>query len=621
MFLALWMAQLVSNVGTWMQNVAAVWLMGTLGGGALLVALVQTATSLPVFLVGVPAGALADIVDRRRLLLWTQALMLVAAGALAVLAGLGVMTPAVLLLLTFVLGVGSALNMPAWQAIQPELVPPEEFAEAVALNGVNVNVGRALGPAIGGAVVATLGPTAVFVVNALSFVAVMVALARWQPSPHQSSTPPETLVGAIRAGFRYGRHSRAFRSVLTRTALFVVPASAVVAGVRLARIRERLTIDATIAASTGVMAVVCLLMSSSRSTAVVGVAFALGGAGWVAALSTVNVAAQGAVPEWVRARAAWGLYLLVFQGGVAAGSALWGGLATVSVSSALAVTASAFACGLVVARRWPLLDFERLDLSPSPVWPAPVVVVEPRPGSGPVLVTLAYRVDAPDVEAFLDAMTNVRRVRRRTGAHSWPCTATPQTPTASSRPSSSVPGRNTCASISGSPPPTRPRWPSPAPTCASAHRSPTTSRPTDSSRQLALVWERRGAQRATESPRCHREDGERMPARWRGRSITGNHGPRALEASGQIGARGEGRDEALVVHSLSILSGRPPRTNPAVARVLTSCPARRVRRLHPRGCTEAGVSNAQRTPYPSGDREAWSAATKAGNAAHTPASS
>lgn len=449
MFLALWMAQLVSNVGTWMQNVAAVWLMGTLGGGALLVALVQTATSLPVFLVGVPAGALADIVDRRRLLLWTQALMLVAAGALAVLAGVGVMTPVVLLLLTFVLGVGSALNMPAWQAIQPELVPPGEFAEAVALNGVNVNVGRALGPAIGGALVATVGPTAVFVVNALSFVAVMVALARWQPSPHQSGTPPETLVGAIRAGLRYGRHSRAFRSVLIRTALFVVPASAVLAllpvvargplhlgaggfgallaafgagailaGVRLSRIRERLTIDATIAASTGVMAVVCLLMAFSGSTAVVAVALVLGGAGWVAALSTLNVAAQGAVPEWVRARG-MGLYLLVFQGGVAAGSALWGGLATASVSWALAVTASAFAGGLLVARRCPLLDFERLDLSPSPVWPEPVVVVEPRPGSGPVLVTLAYRVDPPDVDAFLDAMTSVRRVRRRTGAHSW----------------------------------------------------------------------------------------------------------------------------------------------------------------------------------------------------------
>jgi MFS family permease len=448
-FLALWLAQLVSNVGTWMQNVAAVWLMGTLGGGALLIALVQTATSLPVFLVGVPAGALADIVDRRRLLLWTQALMLAASGVLAALAAAGAVTPSLLLLLTFVLGMGSALNMPAWQAIQPELVPADEFASAVALNSVNVNVGRALGPAIGGAVVALSGPTAVFVVNALSFVAVMVVLARWHRPQEAPATPPETLLGAMRAGFRYGRHSRALRAVLVRTALFVVPASAVlallpvdardtlhlgaggfgglltafgagavVAAVAMGRIRERLTVDATITASTVCVAIGCVTMAEVHTAPVVAAGLVLAGAGWVCALSTLNVAAQGAVPEWVRARG-MGLYLLVFQGGVAGGSAVWGAVAGVSLAGALLLTAAALGAGLAVAGRWPLGEFERLDLSPSPTWPEPVVVLEPRPGSGPVLVTLAYQVGPDDVEAFLQAMTRVGRVRHRTGAFRW----------------------------------------------------------------------------------------------------------------------------------------------------------------------------------------------------------
>jgi MFS family permease len=449
LFLALWLAQLVSNVGTWMQNVAAVWLMGTLGGGALLIALVQTATSLPVFLVGVPAGALADIVDRRRLLLATQALMLAAAGGLAVFAWTGGITPWLLLLLTFALGTGSALNMPAWQAIQPELVPAGEFRDAVALNSVNVNVGRALGPAIGGAVVAAAGPTAVFVLNALSFVGVMAVLARWPRPRAQTGTPPETLLGAVRAGFRYGRHSRAFRAVLARTALFVVPASAVLAllpivargplrlgaggfgvlltafgagavvsAVALGRVRERLSVDATINASMVAMAVVSLAMAYVHSTVAVAVALLVGGVGWVSALATLNVAAQGAVPEWVRARG-MGLYLLVFQGGVAAGSAAWGAVAAGSLTVALVAAASTFAAGLLLARRWPLREFERLDLSTAATWAEPVVVLEPRPGSGPVLVTLAYQVAAADVEAFVEAMTRVRRVRQRTGAHRW----------------------------------------------------------------------------------------------------------------------------------------------------------------------------------------------------------
>jgi MFS family permease len=237
--------------------------------------------------------------------------------------------------------------------------------------------------------------------------------------------------------------------VLVRTALFVVPASsvlallpvvargplhlgaggfgallaafgagAVVAAVAMGRIRDRLTVDATIAASMVGVAVACATMAEVHTTPVVALALVLAGVGWVSALSTLNVAAQGAVPEWVRARG-MGLYLLVFQGGVAGGSALWGAVAGVSLTDALLLTAATLGAGLVVAGRWPLRDFERLDLSPSPTWPEPVVLVEPKPGSGPVLVTLAYQVGPDDVEAFLEGMTRVGRVRHRTGAFRW----------------------------------------------------------------------------------------------------------------------------------------------------------------------------------------------------------
>jgi MFS family permease len=449
LYLALWIAQLVSNIGTWMQNVGAVWLMVTLGGGALLVALVQTATSLPVFLVGVPAGALADIVDRRRLLVATQTLMLAAAAVLAWLTWAGRVTPWALLGLTFALGVGSALNMPAWQAIQPELVPAEQFPQAVALGGVSINIGRAVGPAVGGVIVAAAGPQVVFALNAVSFLAVTVVLARWRRPRIERVMPAETLVSAIRAGFRYGRHSRALSAVLVRSGLFIVPASAllallplvargplrlgaagfggllaafgagaIVSAVLLPRLRAWLSVDAVIAGSTLLVAAAGFVLAYVHQTAVVAVVLVVGGAGWVSALSALNVAAQGAVPEWVRARG-MALYLLVFQGGVAAGSALWGVVAGVRLAGALAAAAVMLLGGLAVAPRWPLRMWERLDLRPSPVWPEPVVILDPAALSRPVLVTLAYQVVDGQVEGFLEAMVRVGRMRRRTGARRW----------------------------------------------------------------------------------------------------------------------------------------------------------------------------------------------------------
>ncbi len=225
-FRALWIATVVSNVGTWMQDVGESWLMTSLTTSPVLVALVETAGSLPVVLVALPAGALADIVDRRRLLLVMQVWMFVAAGAMGLLALMGQMTPGRLLSLTFLLGVGSAMSNPIWQAITPELVPQRELPAAITLNAVAINIARAIGPALGGFIVAASGPWAVFLLNAASFIGIMVVVYRWRPARRKSKLPPEEIIGAMRAGTRYLRHSPELQTVLIRSGSFIICASA-----------------------------------------------------------------------------------------------------------------------------------------------------------------------------------------------------------------------------------------------------------------------------------------------------------------------------------------------------------------------------------------------------------
>ena len=225
-FRALWIASLVSNIGTWMQNVGGVWLMSSLSPSPFLVALMQTATSLPVFLVGIPAGALADIVNRRRLLLCTQGLMLIAAAVLSTVTIAEAIDARGLLALTFILGLGTALNTPTWQAVMPDLVSRRELSAAVALNGVTVNVGRAVGPALAGVVVAAAGPGAVFFLNTLSFVGVLVVLYRWPAKFAESVLPAERVLGATRAGLRYIRYAPEIRAVLVRAGVFIAAGSA-----------------------------------------------------------------------------------------------------------------------------------------------------------------------------------------------------------------------------------------------------------------------------------------------------------------------------------------------------------------------------------------------------------
>jgi MFS family permease len=448
-FRALWTAQLASNIGSFMQTVGAAWLMVELQASPVAIALVQTAIFLPVVLVGVAAGALADLLDRRRLLLVTQSLMLAAAGALAVLTALDLTTQWSLLALTFALGLGSAFNAPAWQAIQPDLVPASEFRQAVTLGSASINLGRAVGPAVGGLLIAAVGAWLVFFLNAVSFAAVVIVLWRWRRAVEDESGPAERFAGAVRAGVRYALYSTVLHGVLVRTAAFAVASAGfmallpvyasrvlgvgsgwlgmlyagfgvggVITAAIIPRLRRHLNVDRLFALGTLLVAVCMLALAVVGSPWPALVLTLPGGAGWLLCLSTLNVASQEVLPGWVRARGL-ALYLTALSAGIAAGSYAWGSLAgAYGVQVSFAWAAAALAASLLLALRWRFAAIARLDLSPAPM-PSPESRLPVEDSGSPVLVVVSYEV-RPEAEAqFLQSANRLRRMRRRTGAVSW----------------------------------------------------------------------------------------------------------------------------------------------------------------------------------------------------------
>ncbi|UXA18816.1 MFS transporter [Mycobacterium sp. SMC-4] len=450
-FRALWIAQFVSNLGTWMQMVGAQWMLVGDPGAAVLVPLVQTAATLPVMLLALPSGVLADLIDRRRLLIATQGAMAAGVGLLASLTGFGLTTPAVLLTLLFLIGCGQALTAPAWQAIQPDLVPSHQIPAAAALGSMSMNGARAIGPAIAGVLVSVAGPTLVFGLNAISFIGIVVVLVWWRRPAVQNEYPSERALAALTTGGRFIRSSPIVRRILLRAALFIAPASALwgllpviaanqlglsssgyglllgslgvgaVAGAFALSVLRRwfdqnalLTIGAVgFAVATAVLALVHVF-------ALVVVALVIGGASWLLSLSTLNASMQLSLPAWVRARGL-SMYQLIFMGGQALGSLAWGLLAggTSSVTSLLVSTVLLLVCALS-SLWWPLhAKTGNLDLSPSAHWPEPMLVFEPEPLDGPVMVSITYRVDPDQEPEFLAAMAVQGRSRLRTGASQW----------------------------------------------------------------------------------------------------------------------------------------------------------------------------------------------------------
>ena len=455
----LFIASFVSNIGTWMQNVGAQWFLVEKHSSALIVALVQTASLGPTLVLGLLAGVLADLFDRRRLLMVLQSYAVLVTLALAVVTYLGRLGPTSLLMFTVALGCASALTGPAWQAIQPELVPREQIPAAATLSSVSANVARAIGPAIGGVVVAWAGPAAVFGINAISFAGIIVVLAGWKRPKQSAPIEREHFGQAIIAGLEYVRNGPIFRRILLRAGLFVFPASALFAllpvaaahtwhlgasgyGVALgeigfgavlavviaAQVRQNVSANALLAVGAAVYGCAPLAVAWLPFAAATPV-LVLSGMSWLITLTTLNAEAQLVLPRWVRARGL-SVYLLVFTGSQALGSYMWGlvatraGLNVALIWSAVLLGAAALSVAALPLRPFPA--DRSLDVSTA--WPEPTVVFEPHPNDGPVLVNTRYRVSTENLDPFVEAMSAVRRSRLRTGGHSWRLYHSPEDP-------------------------------------------------------------------------------------------------------------------------------------------------------------------------------------------------
>jgi len=449
-FRAVWLASTASNLGGLIQSVGAAWLMTSIAESVDMVALVQASTSLPIMLLSLIAGAMADSFDRRKIMLGAQIFLLLVSLTLSLCSWQGLITPWLLLLFTFLIGCGNAFMAPAWQASVGDMVPRPHLPDAVALNSMSFNMARSAGPAIGGAIVAALGAAAAFAVNAFSYIGLITVLSRWRPTPAPRLLPPETLGAAAAAGVRYVSMSPAIRSVLIRSALFGAGASSILAllplvaklliaggpltyGVLLgafgigavagavgsARLRQVMSTETMVRSASLGFAIAAAVMGFSHYLLLTMAMLLIAGAGWVVALSTFNVAVQLSAPRWVVARSL-SLYQMAAFGGMALGSWLWGAIvAAENISVSLLVSAMVSLLCAALGRWLPLAQAEELDLAPLQSWKEPVTAVPVDSRSGPIVVIIEYTIDEADIVEFLHVMAERRRIRRRDGAFNW----------------------------------------------------------------------------------------------------------------------------------------------------------------------------------------------------------
>jgi MFS family permease len=450
LFRSLWLASIASSIGTWMHEVGAGWLMTSLSTSPLMVALVQVAAAAPMFLLALPAGALADIIDKRNYLLAVQTGMAFVALLLAMITYTGMMNSTLLLLFTLAMGAGTALTMPAWAAMTPELVPAADLPAALSLSSVGLNVARAVGPAIAGIIISLVGPWATFFVNGLSFFGVIAVLALWQRPPQHTVLPAERLFGAIRVGWRYTKSSNHLQRVLVRTLAFFLGASAgmsllplivrgelkgsaeqfgillgcvgigAIAGAMfLPLLRRHIAVDVLVGLASLTYATVLLALAWISNFYVLVLVMLISGAAWIAVLSSLQVSAQSSVPAWVRARAL-SVYILVFFGTMAVGGLIWGLVANwVSITFSLSVAAWVMVMGVGLSWRAKLPVLSAEDLAPSLHWPQPLLSAAVDGKRGPVMITVEYEIELANINAFKKAMQEVRSMRSRNGAFSW----------------------------------------------------------------------------------------------------------------------------------------------------------------------------------------------------------
>ncbi len=449
-FRNVWFASMASNFGGLVQGVGAAWLMLSLGGTATQVALVQASVTLPIMVMSLFAGAIADSHDRRSIMLYAQSFMLVCSALLAFAAWRGMLSPVSLLMFTFLIGCGTAMNGPAWQALVGDMVPRATLPAAVTMNSMGFNIARSVGPALGGIIVAVAGSFAAFAFNALSYIPLIAVLARWRAPQNGSNLPRETVGAAMLAGVRYVSASPAIMRVILRAALFglgaaAVPsllplvsrhlvagdatifgllsgtfgAGAVLGAYGASRLRRTQNAERLIRAAILLVAVGTAIVAASRILPVTMLGLFLAGMGWVAALSSFNVSVQMNAPRWVVGRAL-SLYQMGTFGAMAVGSWLAGAIAQHgSIALALYVATAIMAAGLIAALLFPVAPDEALNLDLSNHWHEPDLAVAIEPRSGPVVITVEYHIAEANQLAFLAAMNERRRIRRRDGARHW----------------------------------------------------------------------------------------------------------------------------------------------------------------------------------------------------------
>jgi MFS family permease len=447
-FRALWLAALVSTIGSWMQTVGAQWLLLDQSHADALVALVQTASSLPILMFALPAGVLAEFFDRRFILLGAQAFQTAVGIALVLLTHAGQMSPALLLLLTFMLGAGAAAQLPAYQAMIPDLVPTQELTSAATLGSISVNIARAIGPAIAGLLISHLGVTVVFAINTATFAVFFVVLVIVRvPSLRQSSSAEGFLAG-LAAGGRYTRHAPIVRRILLRLVLFLIPANvlwallavlasgrlglgasgygvllallgvgSVIGAALLPQLRARIGTNVLIAGSSMVYAVTLAALATVRNSAIAVLLLLTGGA-WIAVIATLNAATQTFLPTWVRARGL-SIYQLVLFGTTAAASLAWGVIAdAIGVAPTFEIAAALLAATALSIRIWPLLDTTGLSRIPVEGKHNPPIRLPEDAQHGPVVVTITYTITG-DPQGFMALAGRLRNSRLRTGGRGW----------------------------------------------------------------------------------------------------------------------------------------------------------------------------------------------------------
>ncbi|MET3584632.1 MFS family permease [Pseudorhizobium tarimense] len=446
----MWMASLASNLGGLIQAVGAAWMMTSLTTSENLIALVQASTALPIMMFSVISGALADSFDRRKVMLIAQFLMLTASLLLTFFAWSGWLSPWLLLAFTFVIGSGTALHNPSWQASVGDIIPRSDLPAAVSLNSAGFNITRSLGPALGGVIVAAAGAAAAFAINAISYFALIFVLLRWKPNLPKNPLPRERLAGAISSGLRYVAMSPNLEKVILRAFVFGVSAGSVLAllpivardilqggpltyGIMFgafgvggilgaflnARIREWLKSEQIVRASFTGFAVAAAVIGVSTNNVATFLALILAGICWVVTLSLLNTVVQLSTPRWVVGRAL-SLYQTAAFGGIAAGSWLWGSWAeAASPSNALIASSVLMLGGAAIGLRLPMPDFQSLNLDPLNRFVEPALGLEIQPRSGPIVIQIDYEIGDEDLEEFLSLMSERRRIRIRDGARNW----------------------------------------------------------------------------------------------------------------------------------------------------------------------------------------------------------